>query len=61
MMDYQGTSNDISLLVEEMNTWSSTITIPQDEGYLNSSSAAIGKLSTVPIGAYNQPLTFPKA
>jgi hypothetical protein len=59
-MNYQDISNDICLLVEEMNTWSSTITIPQDEGYLNISSAAMGKLSTVPIGAYNQPSTFPK-
>ena len=60
MMNYQGISNNICLLVEEMHTWSSTIIIPQDEGYLNISSAAMGKLSTVPIGAYNQPLTFPK-
>jgi len=58
-MNYQGISNDICLLVEEMNTWLSTIIIPQDEGYLNISSAAMGKLSTVPIGAYNH-LTFPK-
>ena len=43
-----------------MNKWSSTITIPQGDKYLNISSAAMGKLSTTPIGASNQPFTFPK-
>ncbi len=43
-----------------MNTWSSSITITQGDEYLDISSAAMGKLSTTPIGAYNQPSTFPK-
>ena len=43
-----------------MNVWSSTITIPQGDEYLDISSAAMGKLSTTPIGASNQPVTFPK-
>ena len=59
-MNYKAISNDICHLVEQMNTWSSTITIPQGDEYLDISSAAMGKLSTVPIGAYNQPSTFPK-
>jgi len=59
-MNYLAISNDICHLVEQMNTWSSTITIPQGDEYLDISSAAMGKLSTTPIGAYNQPSTFPK-
>ena len=59
-MNYQAISNDICHLVEQMNTWSSTITIPQGDEYLDISSAAMGNLSTTPIGAYNQPSTFPK-
>ena len=43
-----------------MSTFCTTITIPQGDEYLDISSAAMGKLSTTPIGAYNQPLTFPK-
>ena len=43
-----------------MNVWLSTITIPQGDEYLDISSAAMGKLSTTPIGASNQPVTFPK-
>ena len=48
------------LLVEQMNKWSSTIRIPQGDEYLDISSAAMGKLSTTPIGDSNQPFTFPK-
>ena len=59
-MNYKAISNDICHLVEQMNTWSSTITIPQCDEYLDISSAAIGKLSTTPIAAYDQPSTFPK-
>ena len=59
-MNYQAISNDICHLVEEMNTWCSSITIPQGDEYLDISSAAMGKLSTTPIGAYNQPSTFPR-
>jgi hypothetical protein len=59
-MNYQAISNDICHLVEEMNTWCSSITILQDDEYLDISSAAMGKLFTTPIGAYNQPSTFPR-
>ena len=59
-MNYKAISNKICHLVEQMNKWSSTITIPQGDEYLDISSAAMGKLSTTPIGASNQPVTFPK-
>ena len=59
-MNYKAISNDICHLVEQMNTWSSTITIRQGDEYLDISSAAMGALSTTPIRANNQPLTFPK-
>ena len=59
-MNYKAISNDICHLVEQMNTWSSTITIPQGDGDVDISSAAMGKLSTTPTRANNQPLTFPK-
>jgi hypothetical protein len=59
-INYKAISKDISHLVEQMNTWSSTTTIPQGDEYLDISSAAMGKLSMTPIGTYNQPLTFPK-
>ena len=45
---------------EQMNTWSSTITIHQGDEYLDISSAAMGKLSMTPIGATNPPFAFPK-
>ena len=59
-MNYKAISNDICHLVEQMNTWSSTITIRQGDEYLDISCAAMGALSTTPIGANNQPLTFPQ-
>lgn len=59
-MNYKAISNDICHLVEQMNTWSSTITIRQGDEYLDISCAAMGALSTTPIRANNQPLTFPK-
>ena len=59
-MNYESISKEICHLVEQSNIWSSTITIPQDDNYVDISSAAMGKLSTTPIGASNQPVTFPK-
>ncbi len=59
-MNYESISNEICHLVEQTNIWSSTITIPHGEEYLDISSAAMGEISTAPIGASNQPLTFPK-
>jgi hypothetical protein len=57
-MNYESISNKICHLVEQANIWSSTITISQGDEYLDISSAAMGKLSTTPIGASNQPFTF---
>jgi hypothetical protein len=59
-MNYDSMSKVICHLVEQSNIWSSTITIPQDENYVDISSAAMGQLSTTPIGVSNQPVTFPK-
>jgi hypothetical protein len=59
-MNYESISKEICHLVEQANIWSSTITIPQGDKYLDISSAAMGKLSTTPIGASYQPVTFPK-
>jgi hypothetical protein len=59
-MNYQSISNEIFHLVEQKNIWSSTITIPEGDEYLDISSAAMSKFSTTPIGAFNQPLTFSK-
>jgi hypothetical protein len=58
-MNYESISKEICHLVEQSNIWSSTITIPQDDYFVDISSAAMGKLSTTPIGASNQPVTFP--
>jgi hypothetical protein len=59
-MNYKAISNEICHLVEQMNKWSSTITITQGNEYLDISSGAMGKLSTTPIRANNQPLKFSK-
>ncbi len=59
-MNYKAISNKICHHVDQMNKWSSTVTIPQGDEYLDISSAAMGKLSTTPIGASNQPFTYPK-
>jgi hypothetical protein len=59
-MNYKGISKELCRLAEQMNVWSSTITIPQGDEYLDISSAAMGKLSTTPIGTSNQTVTFPK-
>jgi hypothetical protein len=59
-MNYESISNEICHLVEQANIWSSTITIPQGDEFLDISSAAMGKLSATPIGASNQPFIFPK-
>jgi hypothetical protein len=59
-MNYKSISHKIRHLVEQMNKWLSTITIPQGDEYLDISSAAMGKLSTTPIGASNNLSHFPK-
>ena len=59
-MNYESISNEICHLVEQTNIWSSTIRIPHGDDHLDISSAAMVKFSTIPIGASNQPVTFPK-
>jgi hypothetical protein len=59
-MNYDDISKEISRLAELSNNWSSTIIIPQSDGFLNISSAAQGKLSVNPDGATNQPNVYPK-
>ena len=59
-MNYKAIANKICHLVEQMNKWSSTVTILQGDEYLDISSAAMGKLSTTPIDDSNQPFTYPK-
>ena len=59
-MNYKDISNEICHLVEQMNKWSSTITIPQGDEYLDISSAAMGKLSMTPIGPLINLSYFPK-
>ena len=59
-MNYKAISNKICRLVGQMNKWLSTITTPHGDKYLDISSAAMGKLSRTPIGAFNEPVTFPK-
>ena len=58
-MSYQDLTNDICRLVNDSNVWSSTIIIPDGDGVLDISSAANGANSSTPIGATNQPSSFP--
>jgi hypothetical protein len=58
-MNYQHVTSDICRLVDENNKWSSTILIPQGDGFLDISSALMGDLSATPVGATKQPTIFP--
>ena len=58
-MSYQDLTNDIRRLVNDSNVWSSTILIPDGDGVLDISSAANGADSSTPVGATNQPRSFP--
>ena len=58
-MSYQDLTNDICRLVNDCNVWSSTIVIPDGDGVLDISSAANGADSSTPVGATNQPSSFP--
>jgi hypothetical protein len=58
-MNYQHVTSDICRLVDENNQWSSTILIPQGDGFLDISSALMGNLSATPVGATKQPTVFP--
>jgi hypothetical protein len=52
-MNYQNLSEEIAHLVDKTNKWSSTILIPQGDLRIDVSSAAMGDLSTTPVGATN--------
>jgi hypothetical protein len=58
-MNYQHVTSDICHLVDENNQWSSTILIPQGDGFLDISSALMGDLSATSVGATKQPTIFP--
>ena len=59
-MNYQNLSEEIARLDDKTNEWSSTIINPQGDLRIDVSSAAMGDLSTTPVGATNQPDMFPK-
>jgi hypothetical protein len=59
IMNYQHLTSDIFHLVDENNQWSSTIVIPQGDGFLCISSALLGDFSATPVGATNQPNVYP--
>jgi len=58
-MSYQDLNSDICRLINDSNVWSSTIVIPDGDGVLDISSAANGANSSTPVGATNQPSSFP--
>jgi len=58
-MSYQDLTNDICRLVNDCNVWSSTIVIPDGDSVIVISSAANGADSSTPVGATNQPTSFP--
>jgi hypothetical protein len=59
IMNYHQLTSDICRLVDENNHWSSTIVIPQGDGFLDISSALLGAFSATPVGATNQPNVYP--
>ena len=62
-MDYNTVTDDITKLTDDLNTWSSTLCIPVNDSddLLDISSAANGADLSVPPGAKNQPISFPKS
>ena len=60
-MNYNAITEDIIRLSDERNIWSSRLCIPVNgtEDFLDISSAAMGYNSSIPLGAMNQPDTFP--
>ncbi len=58
-MNYQHATPNICHLVDENIQWSSTILIPQGDGFLDISSALMGDLSATPVGATKQPTVSP--
>ena len=62
-MEYNTVTAGIARQTDDLNTWSSTLCIPVNDSkaLLDISSAAIGADSSVPPGAMNQPISFPKS
>jgi len=58
-LSYSDITSNICRLVDLSNEWSSTVVIPNGIDVLDISSAAMGVLSTTPVGATNQPNEFP--
>jgi hypothetical protein len=59
MMNYQHLTLDVCHLVNENYQWSSTIVIPQGDGFLDISSALMGDFLSTPVGATNQLTVYP--
>jgi hypothetical protein len=59
IMNYQHVTSNICHLVDENNQWSSTILIPQGDGFLDIYLALMGDLSATPVGATKQLTVFP--
>ena len=62
-MDYTTVTDEITRLTDDLSTWSSTLCIPVNDSdtLLDISSAANGADSSVPLGAMNQPTSFPQS
>ena len=62
-MDYTTVTDEITRLTDDLSTWSSTLCIPVNDSdtLLDISSAANGANSSVPLGAMNQPTSFPRS
>ena len=58
-MNLEDLTHDICRLVDDNNRWKSVLEIPQGDGFLDISSALQDDLSSVPVGAINQPDKFP--
>jgi hypothetical protein len=61
-MDYTQVMHDIQKLTKELNVWTLKLHIPiygSTDKRLDISSATMGDNSFAPIGAKNQPLTYP--
>ena len=62
-MDYTTVTDEVTRLTNDLSTWSSTLCIPVNDldTLLDISSAANGADSSVPLGAMNQPTSFPRS
>jgi len=59
-LSYSDITSNICRLVDLSNEWSSTVVIPNGIDQLDISSAAMGDLSTTPVGATKQPDEYPR-